>query len=157
MSNTVFAILDICILIVLSGLSVFIFWIKRKNKSPKNNTLGNLQQTFELQDEIIYHSSQALITVSHLLRTISYIFSVELSKISQTTVSQEIALAFKEVAHRVSSHISNEDSNYSYTLIVGDCFASTENCLLVLDKILKNYNNTTVDFIVRDFKHSLNN
>ena len=151
MSNHTIGIINAFALIIVSSLLYFSYKVKRKNKS-KTMAVADFKETFELQDQIIYHSSQAIAVFATLLHNMSEIIT---TKQLTSKATSDVGTAFKEVAYRINDQVSNEKSNYVYSLIVGDCFTDTKNCLLVLNKIIQDSSTVAVPDIVQGFKLSV--
>ena len=151
MSNTVFLIIDVCTLLVLGGLLFLSHKLKKKNKG-KQSHVSSLQQAYDFQDKVIYHTSQAILITTYLLRNISEMMA---DNLLPPNIAKELSQAFEEVSNRVRGHINQEIDNYQYSLIIGDCFNDTENCLLVLNKIVKECGGKDIREIIHNFKATL--
>ena len=151
MSNTVFLIIDVCTLLVLGGLLLLSHKLKKKSRG-KQSHLSSLQQAYDFQDKVIYHTSQAILITTYLLRNISEMMA---DNLLPANVVKELSQAFEEVSNRVRGHINQEADNYQYSLIIGDCFNDTENCLLVLNKIVKECESRDIREIIHNFKATL--
>ena len=149
MSNTVFAIMDICTLLLLGGLTIWVSWIKRKKKLPEKTASDDLTQIIQAQDSAVYHLKQALLMANNLLHNVGEMFLGDLTNLHN---KHDLILAFKEATARINEHITGEKWQHMYRLIDGDCFADTSNCLLVLNEIVMNYNRVPIKEIVQEFK-----
>ena len=156
MANHTIGIINALALAMVSGLLIFSYKFKRKSKAM---TLADFETAFDLQEQVIYHSGQAIMVFSTLLQSMS-----ELVKFKQEWVANlnqnahnELATAFKEVSYRVNEQVGTEKNGFNYSLIVGDCFADTKNCLLVLNDIIRDVGKVAIPDIVSNFKLSLAN
>ena len=149
MSNTVFAIMDIATLLVLGGLTIWVFWTKRKKKLPGKAASGDLAQVILVQESVVHHLKEALLMANNLLHNVGEVLREDSTNLHN---KHDLILAFKEATARINEHITGEKWQHMYRLIDGDCFADTSNCLLVLNEIVMNYNRVPIKEIVQEFK-----
>lgn len=146
-------IMNVLILCILAGLYYLSYKLKGKSKT-RIQVLNDYQDIVESQNIVIEHLKESLTSVSGIFRGISEKLIYKSSTNEEN--AQDLALAFKELGYRINEQVNIDDANtYRYSLISGECFNDTSNCLLVLDKIIKNGEHLNVRDIVQDFKMSI--
>lgn len=143
-------IFNVSIMVFLGWL--FIFLYRRKNKS-RVAYLEDIQINIEAQNKCIASLATVANSASNLLVTIGLMIDTGQIKLVAGN-SFELAQAFKEIGYKINDHINNEDSHYPCSLIVGECFDDTNNCLLILEQIIQQCDQKEVRDIIHTFKIS---
>ena len=117
----------------------------------KVNQFEDIQRNIEAQNECIATLAIAVNSTANLLITMGELFTTGQFQLPNGNVS-ELAQAFKEVGYKINDQINNEDSHYPFSLIIGDCFDDTANCLVILEQIGRQCGQHEVRDIIQNFK-----
>ena len=153
MSNHLILLVNLSALIVISILLLLAY--KFKKKSMSKSTIVDFQQAFIAQDMVIHHSRQALISVTTVLDNLGNRYN---ETIGSTNIfnKNDVAVAIKEISARIREQVHEAKHITSYSLVTGECFNDTQNCLMALNEIISNCDNLSVPQIIEEFKLSIN-